>query len=131
MRRQSGASVVAITGSAGKTTTKEATAAFSAARYAVYRNAGNLNNHIGLPLSLLELRRGPDVAVVELGMNHAGRNPHAGRDGRAGRPRVDQRRRRAHRILRVAEAIADAKAEILEGAGPGDAARRATPTTRA
>ena len=42
------------------------------ARYRVFRNKGNLNNHIGLPLSLLELRSGPDVAVVELGMNHPG-----------------------------------------------------------
>ena len=67
-----GARVVAITGSAGKTTTKEVTAEFLAPRYRVFRNKGNLNNHIGLPLSLLELRDKPDVAVVELGMNHPG-----------------------------------------------------------
>ena len=72
VRRASGAQVIAITGSAGKTTTKEATAEFLAARYRVVRNRGNLNNHIGLPLSLLDLRHEPDVAVVELGMNHAG-----------------------------------------------------------
>jgi UDP-N-acetylmuramoyl-tripeptide--D-alanyl-D-alanine ligase len=72
VRRASGARVVAITGSAGKTTTKEVTADLLEARYRVFRNRGNLNNHIGLPLSLIELRHGPDVAVVELGMNHAG-----------------------------------------------------------
>jgi UDP-N-acetylmuramoyl-tripeptide--D-alanyl-D-alanine ligase len=72
IRQKSGARVVAITGSAGKTTTKEVTAEFLSARYRVFRNHGNLNNHIGLPISLLELRRGPEVAVVELGMNHEG-----------------------------------------------------------
>ena len=72
VRRASGSRVIAITGSAGKTTTKEVTAEILSSRYRVFRNRGNLNNHIGLPLSLLELRHGPEVAVVELGMNHDG-----------------------------------------------------------
>jgi len=72
VRRQSRATVVAITGSAGKTTTKDAIAEFLGTRYRVAKNRGNLNNHLGLPLSLLELRHGANVAVMELGMNHAG-----------------------------------------------------------
>jgi UDP-N-acetylmuramoyl-tripeptide--D-alanyl-D-alanine ligase len=72
VRRESGTKVVAITGSAGKTTTKEVTAELLASRYRVVRNRGNLNNHIGLPLSLVELRQRPEIAVVELGMNHPG-----------------------------------------------------------
>jgi len=72
VRRRSGAKVVAITGSAGKTTTKEVVADFLETRHHVFRNRGNLNNHIGLPLSLIELRSKPEIAVVELGMNHPG-----------------------------------------------------------
>ena len=55
VRRASGTRVIAITGSAGKTTTKETIAAFLERRSTVVKNKGNLNNHIGLPLSLIEL----------------------------------------------------------------------------
>jgi UDP-N-acetylmuramoyl-tripeptide--D-alanyl-D-alanine ligase len=120
MRRRAGAKVVAITGSAGKTTTKELAAAFLAAKYSVFRNKGNLNNHIGLPLSLLELRTRPDVAVVELGMNHPGEIRTligiAEPDVRVWTNVGD-----AHLgFFASADAIADAKGEILDQARPGD-----------
>jgi UDP-N-acetylmuramoyl-tripeptide--D-alanyl-D-alanine ligase len=118
VRRSSAATVIAITGSAGKTTTKETIAAFLESRFHVVKNPGNLNNHLGLPLSLLELRHGADVAVMELGMNHAGEirvlvgiaepdvrvwinvgDAHIGNFGDA-------------------DGIAAAKAEILEGGSP-------------
>jgi len=72
VRRQWGRRIVAITGSAGKTTTKEATAAALGARFNVFRSAGNLNNLFGLPLQLLRLTPEHEIAVVEMGMNHAG-----------------------------------------------------------
>jgi UDP-N-acetylmuramoyl-tripeptide--D-alanyl-D-alanine ligase len=119
VRRASGATVVAITGSAGKTTTKEAIAALLTPRFRVVRNKGNLNNHIGLPLSLMELRTGPDVAVMELGMNHAGEISTlvsiAQPDVRVWTNVGD-----AHiGFFASADAIADAKAEILERASRG------------
>jgi UDP-N-acetylmuramoyl-tripeptide--D-alanyl-D-alanine ligase len=119
MRRKSGARLVAITGSAGKTTTKEVTAAFLALRHRTFRNRGNLNNHIGLPLSLLELGRGdavPEMAVLELGMSAPGEirtlvaiaEPDV---------RVWTNVAEAHlEHFPSVDAIADAKAEILEGA---------------
>jgi UDP-N-acetylmuramoyl-tripeptide--D-alanyl-D-alanine ligase len=120
VRRESSATVVAITGSAGKTTTKETIAAFLSARYRVVKNKGNLNNHLGLPLSLLELRHGADVAVMELGMNHAGElrllvgiaEP---------RIRVWSNVGDAHLgYFASRELLADAKAEILENASAAD-----------
>ena len=67
-----GKRVVAITGSAGKTTTKEAVAEVLATRFAVLKSQGNLNNGYGLPLQLLRLEPEHEVAVIEMGMSAAG-----------------------------------------------------------
>ncbi len=72
VRTRWGRPLVAVTGSAGKSTTKEMTAAILARRFKVLRSKGNLNNHLGLPLTLLSLESGHDVAVAELAMSGAG-----------------------------------------------------------
>ena len=120
VQRASGARIVAITGSAGKTTTKEICAELLSAKYRVFRNKGNLNNHIGLPLSLLELRSGPEVAVVELGMNHPG-EIRTLVDIAEPAVRVWTNVGDAHiGFFESADAIADAKGELLEHARAGD-----------
>jgi len=71
-RRQFGIPFLAITGSNGKTTTKELIHAALATTYRTYTTDGNLNNHIGVPLTILKIKEDAEMAVIEMGANHIG-----------------------------------------------------------
>lgn len=71
-RRQLGTRIIGITGTNGKTTTKELIAAVLSQSYNVLYTLGNLNNHIGVPMTLLRLKAEHDLAVIEMGANHPG-----------------------------------------------------------
>lgn len=72
VRRQWGRRVIGVTGSAGKTTTKDAIATALSAKFNVLKSHGNLNNAFGMPLQLLRLEPEHEFAVIEMGMNHPG-----------------------------------------------------------
>lgn len=114
--------VVALTGSVGKTGTKEMLARMLSLQGETAATRGNLNNHIGAPLTLARLPRDAAYAVIELGMNHAGEiagltqmvRPHCA---------LITRIAPAHTAFFASvDAIADAKAEIFEGLEPDGAA---------
>ncbi|MGG7143691.1 UDP-N-acetylmuramoyl-tripeptide--D-alanyl-D-alanine ligase [Clostridium nigeriense] len=71
-RKKLGLKVVGVTGSCGKTSTKDLIAAFLSEKYKVFKTKGNFNNQIGLPLMILELDSSIDVAVLEMGMSNIG-----------------------------------------------------------
>lgn len=69
-RKQFSIPFIAITGSNGKTTTKELIHAVLSTTYKTYTTEGNLNNHIGIPLTILKIRKDAEIAVIEMGANH-------------------------------------------------------------
>ena len=71
-RKQMKATIIGITGTNGKTTTKELVSAVLARKYNLIHTMGNLNNHIGVPLTLLSIKPETEIAVVEMGANHPG-----------------------------------------------------------
>jgi len=118
-RERAGVPVIAITGSNGKTTTKEMASRVLGRQFRVLATYGNLNNEIGLPLTLLELGPEHQAAVVELGMNHPGEirylsglcRPDIGLITNIGPAHLEG--------LGSIEAVAEAKAEMLENIRPG------------
>ena len=110
---------VAISGSAGKTTTKELVAGVLSRKYSVLKNEGNLNNQTGVPLTILRLERCHEVAVIEMGMNHFGEIRNL---ARIVRPKicVITNIGEAHiEFLGSREGIFRAKTEMLEFLEPG------------
>jgi UDP-N-acetylmuramoyl-tripeptide--D-alanyl-D-alanine ligase len=122
-RRKFALPVVALTGSNGKTTVKEMLATILAAHCgapeAVHATEGNLNNDIGMPLTLLKLRDGHRYAVIEMGMNHAGEIDYLTRIAQPSVAVVNNAQRAHVGILGSLEAIARAKGEIYAGLGAG------------
>ncbi len=111
--------VTAVTGSAGKTTTKEMIAAVLGRRLRTHRTAGNYNNHIGVPLTLLAMPEDAQAAVIEAGMDHFGEIRYLGEMIRPttavitniGDSHIDN--------LGSREGILQAKSEIFESLQPG------------
>lgn len=119
-RERFGLPVVALTGSNGKTSTKEMIAAVLEPLGPVHRTAGNLNNHVGVPLTLLGLEGGHRAAVIEMGMNHPGEIRRLAQLARPGTA-VILNAGRAHLAgVGGREGVVAAKSEIAEGLTAAD-----------
>lgn len=122
VRRNAALPVVAITGSAGKTTTKEMTAALLATRGPVLKTEGNLNNRYGMSLMLLRLDGRQHAAVLELGMSAAGELTTLSRIALPDVAVITNVAPVHLEFFESVDAIAAAKAEILVGLAPGGVA---------
>jgi UDP-N-acetylmuramoyl-tripeptide--D-alanyl-D-alanine ligase len=114
--------VVGITGSIGKTTTKEFTSALLAKRFKVLKSEGNFNNHLGLPLSVLKLREGHEIAVLEMGMSHPGEIKRLTQIAPPDVAVITNVQPVHLEFLKSLADIADAKKEILDGLKPNGTA---------
>ena len=121
-RARSTAHVVAITGSVGKTGTKELLARALGSCGPTLASAGNLNNHIGAPLSLARLPQGARYGVFEVGMNHPGEIAPLSRLIRPHTALITTIAAAHTEYFADLDAVADAKAEIFEGLEPGGTA---------
>lgn len=111
--------VIGITGSNGKTTTKDMTASVLGTTYRVHKTKGNLNNHIGLPLTLLQLDEQTEMAVIEMGMSGRGEIEFLSRLARPEAAIITNIGESHLLQLGSREEIARAKTEILSGLQPG------------
>ena len=121
-RERSAAHMVGITGSVGKTGTKELLAGGLASCGLTHASAGNLNNHIGAPLSLARLPQDAAFGVFELGMNHPGEIAPLSRLVRPHTALITAIAPAHTEAFSSLDAVADAKAEIFEGLEPGGTA---------
>ena len=122
VRRKWGKQLVAITGSTGKSTTKEMIAAILAERFSVLKSQGNLNNHYGLPLTLLSLEPQHDLAVTELGMSTAGEIAFLTRLAEPQTGVVTNVAAAHLQFFDSVDAIARAKRELIENLNPSGTA---------
>jgi UDP-N-acetylmuramoyl-tripeptide--D-alanyl-D-alanine ligase len=118
VRRKWNRPLIAVTGSSGKTTTKELIAAVLGTRYHVHKSTGNMNNHLGVPMTLLALAPHHEVAVLELGMSHAGEIGHLARIAVPGMGVVTNVAPAHLEFFESLDAIAAAKRELVENLTP-------------
>src|SRR5207247_403954 len=115
VRRRWGVTIIGVTGSAGKTTTKEMTAAVLGKKFTVLRSVGNLNNEFGLPLCLLRAERYQTIGVLEMGMSAKGEIRKLASIAEPNEGVVTNVNPVHLEFFKSVDEIAEAKAELIEG----------------